>query len=85
MKKYTIKPLVWVSVDDEKDSCAERAESIGSMAYEVWKARGDGTWKAWCNQTARSTNHGSVEEAKAACNDDWQKRLMPALEESTNG
>lgn len=69
-----IKPLVWVETGTRQRLAIT---SIG--AFEVWKCMSEEAWKAIFNGQ-QEYKFGSEEEAKAACQQEYERRVRECLE-----
>lgn len=69
-----IKPLVWV-----KTGTRHRIAITPMGAFEVWKCVGEEAWKGFF-QGQQEYKFGSEEEAKAACEQEYERRVRECLE-----
>lgn len=77
---YRIKPLVWERFP-ESDNWAAQSELGLYAVIRVKTLEGD-KWKAHCDSDAGWWHrHNTPEAARAACEEDYRKRLLTILEE----
>lgn len=74
MSGVKIKPLVWV-----KTSQTAEMAITSIAAFEVWESMVDKTCKALC-QGQQEYRFRSVDEAKAACQAEYERRVRECLE-----